>query len=170
MSYSFQDIFNKWAKPIANDKIMRFTQEPREELLDDLAVALKAHNIDYDEAKSRKSTVIKFMTTEEGRKGIGKYKDWVPKVEEQYLNALAFYYIEDRKLPNLEVKEVTKQDLYEQHKTITAWSKHRFGEFWTEDIDKECHQKGSYLNMLFQKEVFDTEKVPQYILDSIYRS
>jgi hypothetical protein len=150
MSYSFQDIFNKWAKPIASDPDIRYKHTPREEILDDLVVALKAHEIDYDEAKSRKDTVIKFLTTEEGRKGKGKHKGWVNTIEEQYLGALAFYYIEDKEIPKAEpVEEI------EIYPIITNWSKGFFGEYWTEEINIECHRKGSHFNMLFQKEMFD---------------
>jgi predicted nuclease of restriction endonuclease-like RecB superfamily len=92
-------------------------------------------------------------------------KDWVVTVEEQYLSALAFYYIPDKEIPKA---EVTKENLFTNHIAITAWTKHKFGEFWTEEVEKDCRTKGSHLNILFQKEIFDTEEIPEYILHAVY--
>lgn len=164
-NYTFQDIFNKWCKPLCVDKGARYTHKNREEILDELALALKAHGVDYEEAKTRKNTVIKFLTTEEGRKGTGKYKDWVVTVEEQYLSALAYYYIPNKELPKI---EEVKENLFKSSAAIAAWTKHKFGEFWTEEIEKDCRTKGSHLNLLFQKEIFDTEEIPEYILHAVY--
>jgi len=157
------DIFNKWMHYLKTEAIdIRYLHRDRPEIISSLAYEFKSLKVDYDTAKSYKKRVMEALTTEEGRKGSGKYKGWKETATADFLSVLASYYVEiepeDKEESLYEKKVEAKEDLFRYHinnNLITNWCKNRYGQDWTVDINKEAHLIGGVLNLEFQIDILN---------------
>ena len=162
------DIYNIWMTDIKTDASMRFSHSNRNETVLNLMESFHDAGVDIEDARSFRRKVIEIMTTEEGRKGKGKYKGWVNAVEESFDCMLAKTYVKITprvketksesksngpslimgQLPVVIIKD--GKDRY-----ITAWAKYKFGDNWTEEVNIMAHTVGHSFNLKFMKEMFE---------------
>jgi hypothetical protein len=165
---TIDDLFNKWLGMLRENQAIRYTHSDRPALVEELVSMLHIHNIDYQEAKFLKKKVVSALTTEEGRKGNGRYKGWVQAVETDYDAILANIYIDQGNIEEAQKNKLklhTKKDgeiepsvfYLPDNKIIEAWCRHKYGKDVRKSIIREAHRIGSSLNQSFQCEVFDTE-------------
>lgn len=168
-TFTQEDIFNKWLCTLRENQSVRYLHSERMGFLEDFVLMLKEHEVDYEDAKAFKKEVVLALTTEEGRKGKGKYKGWVKTVEQDFLSALANAYIEDPEKPVDKSEAVQSGNYMPKNRFITAWGLHKYGEIWSEFMDREAHKINSRLNIRFQEEVIfadfadDFEKFPNWL-------
>jgi len=160
MSFSAREVFDKWLGTVQEDASLRYLGVNRKPVLDELAQMLFVANVDYSEAKMLSREVVNKLTTEEGRKGKGKYKGWAQTVEEDFRIALASYFVEvDIKTSRPETTDSLPND-----ELITAWGLNKFGELWDDRLSNMAHQVGSPLNLEFMSEVFSKEFLEDYAI------
>ncbi len=92
--HSIFDILRNWKGFLKEEGTAKYTYNNREEYLEKLVLLFKKHGVDYDSAKAAKRKVQETLITKEGMKGRGKYTGWPKNVEEDYLIALAKYYVD----------------------------------------------------------------------------
>lgn len=167
---SSEDIFNKWLGYLRTDgQDIRYLHRDRPDILSDLISQFVAGGISHDDAKDYKSQIVIALTTEEGRKGKGKYKGWKNHVEQDYITILATFYVETVELSeeddlrgrDLNTSTIgSKPDLTRYHPdnaVITEWAKDKYGQDWTPELNKEAHLIGGIYNLQFQREVFESD-------------
>ena len=147
-----------------NNPTSRFLKKERAEMLEELVTLLYEQGIDYDEASWLKKEIRKFLVTRKGSKDSGKYRGWGDNVEKEYIGCLTNFYKEDTKVRNSSKVEISKTtEHYDSARymprldVIVAWTKHIYQNQWTEAKCLEAHKIGGALNLLFQKEVLDSE-------------
>lgn len=168
--YSIDDLFNRWLgflRTEAND--IRYLHQHRPEILEGLIGMFVKYNVSYEDAKLYKRKVVLALTTDEGRKGTGKYRGWKECVEEDFLGVLANFYIEnvqDDEIPDNKMRLSSKETVetriepnryHPDNTVITEWAKDKFGQDWTPEINKEAHLVGGIINIQFQEEVFESD-------------
>lgn len=162
-NYTADQIFDAWFFYIRENHDIRYIHRERPELVADLAYKFKKHNIDYDEAIMFTKKVVNKLTTEEGRKGNGKYKGWKECVEEDFKSALASEYVETEAKPEKESKTVYKpknqKNIIKDDDLINAWLQHKFGDKYPNEIKELAHTVGSALNVEFLKYVFESDGI-----------
>jgi hypothetical protein len=162
MSFTAEEIFDKWVGIIQDDAALRYLGVNRKPVLDELAKMLFSSNVDYSEAKMLSRQVVNKLTTEEGRKGKDKYKGWTQAVTDDFRVALATYYVEcdttnaSKNVINVEAKVPISNKIPEDA-LITAWCRNRFGERWNDRVNQMAHQIGHALNLQFMTDVFESE-------------
>ena len=161
------DLFLLWKKQVKEIGKSRYTSAERKEQIDLLCELFYKHNIDLDEAKLYKRKVVELLVTKDGMKGNGKYKGWKENTEEDFDATLISWYQGEFEVINdtTKIKELKKEQSIgygnnghiERHRIIVAWTKHKFGDNWSESICLEAHRVGSQLWVMFEKEVFYSE-------------
>jgi hypothetical protein len=169
---SSNDIFNLLMMDIKTDNLSRYAHSNRDETLENLMNMFYDAKVDIEDARSYRRKVVEIMTTEEGRKGKGKYKGWTQAVEESFDCMLAKTYVKitprakgnpseaknngptlmPGQMPVVIIKN--GNDRY-----ITAWAKNRFGDTWTEEINILAHTVGHSLNLKFMKDMFEDSEI-----------
>ena len=121
---TLSDILSIWKIYLKEQGTQRYLKSSRSEYLIYLIEMLIENGIDFDEAKTAKSQVIKFLTTEEGKKLKGKHKDWIINISDEFIAHLDEYY-----------PKVSRITLNNQ--TFT-WIKQKFNLYCSEeDLEKE---------------------------------
>ena len=159
------DVFNFWMSEVKDDALIRFSHSHRDEATELLMGLMFDAGIDIEEARSYRRKVIEFMTTDEGRKGKGKYKGWVKAVEESFDCSLAKIYV--KITPRVkEVAVVSQAPKFGTNlikngndKYIKAWCKHHFGATYTDELCFMAHTIGSGLNIKFMQAMFEDKEI-----------
>ena len=165
--FLIEDLFNKWAGDLRTEfSDIRYLHKERPDLLENLFGLFKSSKISYEDAKDYKNRAVIELTTEEGRKGVGRHRGWKKASEKDYDVILASFYVdveveEDLKIPASKKEKPEQtfnlQDYYTDNNFITAWARNRWKESWTPALNKECHLIGSSLNIVFQQEMFESD-------------
>lgn len=162
--YAIDDIFNKWVGLLRTDLAdIRYLHRERPEILEELFSMFKSSNISFEDAKYYRNKAVIALTTEEGRKGTGKYRGWKQTAEVDYDTILASFYVDIEILEETNImskkseRSVISKDYYPDSEIITEWAKDKWGQNWTPSLNKECHLMGGSINISFQEEVFESD-------------
>ena len=161
MKFSADDLFNKWLDEIKDDNELRYLHSNREEVLDILVNLFHHHEVPFDEAKTFVNKVTTVLTTQEGRKGKGKYKGWVESVQEMFHMLLSRYYIEE--IPNkTDVIKNIPLKLSEGvaipfDNFLNGYLLEKFKEHYSPKFCELGHIPGNSLNIKFLEDVFESE-------------
>lgn len=124
------DVFNLWAGTLNDPKQYsvedKYDKSKRIEHIEFLAAWLQDYNIDYEDAKGLRNKVMVFLTTEEGRKGKGKYKNWKENALQDFDQTLARMYMDIPKSPSSST--VADPFRIKQDDAIVNWAEAKYGE------------------------------------------
>jgi len=151
--YSSDDIFNKWLGGLNRENITeKYKYSERKRYIQDLADLLKSGGVDFDEAKILRTQVLNTLTTREGRKGSGKYKDWKNNVLNDFDQIIADTYIDLDK--NVDSDSDIKIDAatIEIDELIKEWVLKKYD--GNEYIMKKAHDPSSFIYIEFIKDTF----------------
>lgn len=140
-------LFNEWKMKALETGGNRFSFSTSSELIEGLIESFKSNSIDLDDAKRYKKKVIEVLTTEEGRKGKGKYKNWVESIETRYLGTLAEFYANKTQSGQLSTGNC---------KLIEAWVNEKYKSLNNSSLLKEASIPTSIIHRDFLREVFDS--------------
>ena len=166
--YSSDKVFDKWIGWLTTEaQDIRYTYKGQPEVIDQLVQMLKANGSSMEDASMLERKVMMALTTPEGRKGTGKYKNWRENVEMNFKGIVANYYVqiddleeeEDNRIKSASTKkEEVKHEKYRYHEhdeRIALWARKKFGSAATQSLVKETHLVFGQLNIQFQKETFE---------------
>lgn len=156
MGLDSRTVLGTWKEEIREEFENRWQYGVREAIFNTLFEMLSVNGIELEDAKMLKTEVIKFLVTEEGRKGAGRHKGWKEKVSDEFDSLISEYYSPTNKT-RLYTKDYGTGDFLEKDPIITAWAKDRFGFAWNETLNLMAHQSGNRFNLEFQKDIFDSE-------------
>lgn len=171
-NYTADQIFDAWFFYIRENHDVRYIHKERPELVSDLAYKFKKHGIKYEEAIMFAKKVILKLTTEEGRKGRGKYNGWKEAVEDDFKAALASEYVETEARPESDKQSIgltnAQNNTIPEDHWINAWLKNKFGNKYPKEIKDLAHTIGSSLNNQFLVDVFESdwakeENIPEWL-------
>lgn len=160
------DVFRMWKVETKELGANKYAATERVELIDMLCELLRKYGIDIDDARFLKKKVIEVLVTKEGMKGSGKYKGWKETTENEFLDNLLVYYVDDFEIVNSteQIKNSKSRNQYygeigymDRTQLIVEWTKFMFKKKWTESICLEAHKIGSSLWLLFEKEVMNSK-------------
>jgi len=163
--FTAEDIFLRW-KTVVQREVGKaiFTHDQRLESLEYLCELYRKYKVDYDDAMLLKKSFIETVVNEDGLKGKGKHanKKWKTAAEENYVGALNEYYSDEFESQEFTSPSSNKNlygegDYMPKMSIVVDWSKHKFGNNWSESICLEAHKVGSVLNNMFQKEVLESK-------------
>jgi hypothetical protein len=155
-----EDLYLKWADEIRDDRELRYLHANREEVIDSLVCLFFNHKVSFEEAKTFENKVVRFLTTEEGRKGKGKYKGWSESVKEMFCMILSRYYVEKKASDPINKKPLSKLtegvvipfDLF-----LKGYILEKFKEHYSDEFCELAHIPGNALNIKFLEDVFESE-------------
>jgi hypothetical protein len=152
-------IFNAWKSDIEEKYGQRrFTSQMRDEIIGILFENFLEFGIELDDAKRFAGDVEKFMVTQEGAKGKGRYKGWTDNVEKDFDTALVNYY-RDNMVPgnrSIVTEDYGNHPFMPRNPVMTAWAQDRFGIAWNEKINLLVHRQGHRFCQEFQLDVLDS--------------
>lgn len=176
---SAEQVFVAWKNYVSKEiGKLKYTQEERLEILEELCMNYRKYGVAYDDAEFLRKKFMEFVVTKEGMKGNGRYKGWKERALEDYDSCLIKYYDEDIEQVEVEKpKEMgkSKEDYgifpyLPRNVVVVDWSKRKFGDSWSESICLECHKICSDFNNLFCDEVLfadfqykDENKKPDWL-------
>jgi hypothetical protein len=151
--YSALDIFNKWQKELSSD---RYTAKGRRECLINLIESLLDNQVDFEDAKTLKSSFVGLTTKKQHRAGPKVSKKWKEDAAMEFDSYLADAYIsKTEKTYAIQKKEdVNSGNIYfEPDDLIKKWLCDIIG-CCGDDLVKEAHKVGSSLNISFINNYF----------------
>ena len=127
-TYTANDAYNLWAGELSDIGTYstqdRYDKHRRSEHIRYLASWLVDYGISHEEAKTLKNKVMLFLTTEEGRKGKGKHKNWKENTLADFDQIMAGTYMEK---PKPSVANITVDPLRIQlDKQIVKWAQDKY--------------------------------------------
>jgi len=152
---SSRDIFNFWKNKVNEDGPTKYLKANRHFYIQMLVDYFKKSNIELSEVKSYKTDVVRFLTTQEGRKGKGKYLNWPESIRNDFDQEIAAFCV------NIEKQKPIKSDNFEQKeskyiipnsKLIEQWAKEKY--YSNQWVVNQAHNITSSFHDEFVQDVF----------------
>lgn len=143
-------VFDRWVADVRSDKKSLYLYDERRRHLEYLMGYLITNEIEMDDAKFLRNKVVDILVHEEGKKGKGKYKDWVQNVLNDFDDCIQLTYVEGLSKSGYKSKPDYKQD-----PEIVKWAMDKFGPNIPPKVLKDCHTIGNSLYFLFIEEFYN---------------
>ena len=155
-TYTADDVYNKWKCLLDNPKeyslVDKYDKHRRLEHIEVLVQWLIEYDIEFEQAKGLKNRVMLFLTTEEGRKGKGKHKNWKENTLTDFDKIVASMYMEDPK--PTKKKEIAVDPLrIPADNRIVEWANKKYP--GNTLMITEAHRIGSIFYFEYLEDTFD---------------